>query len=68
MQGFHTYLRGGGEMAISRREFLKISGGALAGAVTGCVTPGRVSEKAAAVQGYHPNLPTSSSTMETSSP
>ncbi len=35
-------------MAISRREFLKISGGALAGAVTGCVTPGRVSEKSTA--------------------
>ena len=37
-------------MAISRREFLKISGGALAGAVTGCVTAGGISEKPAAVQ------------------
>ena len=37
-------------MAISRREFLKISGGTLAGVVAGCVTTGRVSEKSSSVQ------------------
>jgi len=32
-------------MAISRREFLKASGGALAGMMTGCATTGEISEK-----------------------
>jgi len=32
-------------MAISRREFLKATGGALAGMMTGCATTGEISEK-----------------------
>ena len=35
-------------MSLSRREFLKVSGGALAGTVTGCVTVGKVPEWPAA--------------------
>ena len=33
-------------MSFSRREFLKVSGGALAGVLTGCATAGSVHEKA----------------------
>jgi len=32
-------------MAISRREFLKVSGGVIAGILTGCATPGKIPEK-----------------------
>jgi len=35
----------GGEMAISRREFLKGSGGVIASVLTGCATAGKVPEK-----------------------
>jgi len=32
-------------MAISRRGFLKVSGGAIASVLTGCVTTGEIAEK-----------------------
>ncbi len=48
-------------MSLSRREFLKVSGGALAGTVTGCVTVGKVPEWPAAGEDRYPAQPSPSS-------